>query len=96
MTSRRGPDPKGPVYRYLLDTNVVVVFQKAAHLRALVAAASTISMAMVDDVYDELTVPKPGRPTRAEMSDAARIESNLVPPLWWAGWIEGSALPAGP
>jgi hypothetical protein len=61
------------LYRYLLDTNVVVVFQKAAHLRALVAAASTVSMAMVDDVYDELTLPKPGRAEKAEMREAASV-----------------------
>jgi predicted nucleic acid-binding protein len=61
------------VYHYLLDTNVVVVFQKAAHLPALVVAASKVSIAMVDDVYDELTVPKPGRPPRAEMREATKL-----------------------
>ena len=59
------------MYRYLLDTNVIVVFQRAEHLDALVVAAATVSMAMVDDVYDELTVPKPTKHKTPEM-DAAR------------------------
>ena len=50
-----------------------MVFQKANHLPELVGAASKVSIAMVDDVYDELTVPKPGRPPRAEMREAARL-----------------------
>jgi predicted nucleic acid-binding protein len=58
------------MYRYLLDTNVVVIFQKAGRLDALVAAAS-VPMAMVDDVYDELTVPKLGKPKTAEMIEVA-------------------------
>jgi predicted nucleic acid-binding protein len=61
------------VHHYLLDTNVVVVFQKAAHLPALVVAASKVSIAMVDDVYDELTISKLGRPPRAEMREAASL-----------------------
>ncbi|MEO7331504.1 MAG: hypothetical protein ABI193_23210 [Minicystis sp.] len=59
-----------PGYRYLVDTNVIVVFQKAGHLGALVTAASTVSMAMVDAVYDELTVPKPTRTMTPEMRKA--------------------------
>lgn len=61
------------MYHYLLDTNVIVVFQKGAHLPALVAAASTVSLVVVDDVYDELTVPKPGKPLRAEMREATSV-----------------------
>jgi len=64
------------VYRYLLDANVIVVFQKAARLAELVTAASTIQMAMVDDVYDELTIPKPGKPITPEMREAARVLSG--------------------
>jgi predicted nucleic acid-binding protein len=65
------------MYRYLLDTNVVVVFQKAGCLDALVNAAfvaiTSVKMAMVDDVYDELTVPKPGKPKTAEMIQASAV-----------------------
>jgi predicted nucleic acid-binding protein len=69
------------VYVYLLDTNVVVVFQKASHLRSLVAAASTVSMALVDDVYDELTVPRPGKPRTAEMREAESVLAGSAIPV---------------
>jgi predicted nucleic acid-binding protein len=59
------------MYGYLLDTNTVVVFQKARRLDALVASASKVQMAMVDDVYDELTRPRRGKPKTAEMTEAA-------------------------
>jgi predicted nucleic acid-binding protein len=66
------------MWRYILDANVVVVFQKAGRLAALVVAASQVSMAMVDDVYDELTVPKPGKPATAEMREVARVFHGSV------------------
>jgi len=61
------------MYRYLLDANVVIVFQKSGRLDALVAAASHVEMAMVDDVYDELTVPRPGKPRTPEMREAESL-----------------------
>jgi len=61
------------VYRYLLDANVIVVSQKATRLEALIAAAAAVPMAIVDDVYDELTIPKPGKPETPEMREAARV-----------------------
>ncbi len=61
------------MYRYLLDANVFVIFQRAGRLEALVAAASVVALAMVDDVYDELTVPRPRKPITPEMREAARL-----------------------
>ncbi len=44
--------------RYLLDSDVVIPFQRADGLDALAAAAKVVPMAIVDDVFEELTRPK--------------------------------------
>lgn len=43
---------------FLLDTNVLVDFQDAQLLPALVDAARTIDMAVAEKVFDEVTLPK--------------------------------------
>lgn len=59
--------------RYLLDTNAVIPFQRAGCLKALVAAAKSVPMAIVDDVLEELTVPrKPTDPETNLMKEAGR------------------------
>ena len=58
--------------RYLLDANVVIVFQKAGHLSELAGAAERVPIVMVDDVQDELTKAKPGKPSTPAMRDAER------------------------
>ncbi len=59
--------------RYLLDANAVIPFQRARCLNALVDAAKSVPMAIVDDVLEELTLPR--RPTDPEtnlMKEARR------------------------
>ncbi|WP_437878418.1 hypothetical protein [Sorangium sp. So ce513] len=62
-----------PMVQYLLDANVVIPFQRAGSLKALVAAANCVPMAIVDDVLDELTLPrKPTDPVTRLMTEADR------------------------
>jgi predicted nucleic acid-binding protein len=61
------------MFRYLLDANAVIPFQRAGCLNALVAAAKSVPMAIVDDVLEELTVPrKPTDPETNLMKEANR------------------------
>jgi hypothetical protein len=66
------------MFRYLLDANVVIKFQQAGLLDELAKAAAKVPMAIVDDVRDELTVPKRGKPITAEMKEAARVLGDGV------------------
>jgi hypothetical protein len=59
--------------RYLLDANVVIKFQQAGLLDELAKAAVKVPLAIVDDVRDELTVPKTGKSTTADMRAVARV-----------------------
>lgn len=43
---------------FLLDTNVLLDFQNAGILSALVNAAQTVDMAVAEEVFDEVTLPK--------------------------------------
>ncbi|WP_437947558.1 hypothetical protein WME98_43540 [Sorangium sp. So ce296] len=62
-----------PMVQYLLDANVVIPFQRAGGLKALVAAANSVPMAIVDDVLEELTLPrKPTDPETNLMKEADR------------------------
>lgn len=45
---------------FLLDANVLLDFQIAEGLPALVEAARILDMAVAEKVYDEVTLPKPG------------------------------------
>lgn len=67
--------------RYLLDSNVAIVFQKAGHLPELPAAAKRVPLAVVNDVLEELTLPKPGKPLTRDMKEAERVLSNDAIPL---------------
>lgn len=59
--------------RYLLGANVIIPFQQAGRLADLVTAAGQVAMAIVDDVFDELTLPKkPTEPQTKWMVDAER------------------------
>ncbi|MCC6554374.1 MAG: hypothetical protein IT372_15435 [Polyangiaceae bacterium] len=62
------------MFRYLLDSNVVITFQRANRLAELAAAAATVGLAIVDDVEEELThPPRPADPVTAKMKDVARV-----------------------
>ena len=58
---------------YLLDTGIVLGFQKGGHLEALITAAAVVSIVLVEEVYDELTEPRNGRHEEA----AARAKTAL-------------------
>lgn len=59
--------------RYLLDANIFIVSQRAERLGQLASAAGVVSCAVVDDVSDELTIAKRGKPLTDAMREAARI-----------------------
>jgi hypothetical protein len=44
--------------RYLLDTGIVLIFQKTGHLEALTLATRTVNILLVEEVYDEVTEPR--------------------------------------
>ena len=46
--------------RYLIDSNVIIDFQLAGRLEALLEAASIVPLAAVEQVYDEVATPAPG------------------------------------
>ena len=46
------------MYRYLLDADVFIPFQRSGCLDVLGHAAQVVPMAIVQDVRDELTAPK--------------------------------------
>jgi hypothetical protein len=46
---------------YLLDTGIVLGFQKASQLDALTDAAAHVPIAIVEEVYDEVTEPRGGK-----------------------------------
>jgi hypothetical protein len=46
---------------YLLDTGIVLGFQKSKQLEALVDAAAHVPIAFVEEVYDEVTEPRAGK-----------------------------------
>lgn len=68
--------------RYLLDTNTLIVFQRAGHLDTLLDAAALVPMVIADDVHSELTVPRPGKPMTPELAQAARaLSKNAIPAI---------------
>jgi hypothetical protein len=58
---------------YLLDTGIVVGFQKAGHLDALVQAASRVSLAIVEEVYDEIVTDAMMTKHRAAATEAKEL-----------------------
>lgn len=60
---------------YLLDAGVVVLFQRAGELDQLVHASRLLPMAIVKEVYQELTEPQPAKP--ATMA-RARVTRKLL------------------
>lgn len=63
--------------KYLLDANGIVHFQKGNCLDALVDAAKIVPMAIVSDVFDELTgTDQPEEPRTKWMKDAADALSS--------------------
>ncbi|WP_437276345.1 hypothetical protein WME90_34570 [Sorangium sp. So ce375] len=73
---------------FLLDANVLVDFQNAQLLSALVDAAQTLDMAVAEKVFDEVTLPKPddssdlvGKKRQAAAAlDGARIRKIEILP----------------
>lgn len=62
------------MFRYLLDSNVVITFQRASCLADLAGAAATVGLAIVDDVVEELTQPpRPADPVTAKMKEVSRV-----------------------
>ena len=64
--------------RYLLDSNTVIVFQRAGHLDTLLDAAALVPMVIADDVHAELTIPRPGKPMTPELRQAAQALARNV------------------
>jgi hypothetical protein len=63
---------------YLLDTGIVLGFQKCGHLDALTGAAGLVSLTLVEEVFDEITDPRGGK--HAAEANAAKslfAESKL-------------------
>ncbi|WP_437282118.1 hypothetical protein WME90_16605 [Sorangium sp. So ce375] len=82
-----------PRIRYLLDTNAVIPFQRAGCLKALVAAAKSVPMAIADDVLGRiiglhalLRVQVERGALSAALARAVAASRDLDPPLWWTGW----------
>ncbi|HEX2569890.1 MAG TPA: hypothetical protein VH877_10075 [Polyangia bacterium] len=47
---------------YLLDTQIVVGFQRAGRLQTLTDASAIVPLVLVEEVYDELTDPVSKKP----------------------------------
>jgi hypothetical protein len=72
------------VATYLLDTGIVLGFQKCGHLDALADAASSVAVALVEEVYDEITDPRGGKHVDAaskarRVIDASKISLCSIP-----------------
>lgn len=68
---------------FILDTGIVLGFQKANHLDALTEAAAHVPLIIVEEVYDELTDPRNGKhvdaASRARFAiDGSNIERRSI------------------
>jgi hypothetical protein len=69
---------------YLLDTGIVLGFQKSGHLEALTEASGRVRIAIVEEVYDEITDPRGGKHAVAACQakraiDGSGIELRSIP-----------------
>src|SRR5438045_1355552 len=65
-----------PGAMYLLDTGIVLGFQKAGHLDALTEASAMVPIAIVEKVYDEITDPRDGRHAKAASLAKRNIDDS--------------------
>lgn len=63
---------------FLLDTGIVLGFQKSKHLDALVAASTRVSIAFVEEVYDEITDPRGGKHAAAAEQAKVAIDGSRI------------------
>jgi hypothetical protein len=63
---------------YLVDTGVVLGFQKAGHLDALADAGHGISLVLVEEVYDEVTDPRNDKHAVAARDAKRLIDASKV------------------
>jgi hypothetical protein len=64
--------------RFLLDTGIVLGFQKAGHLDALVGSAARVPLALAEEVYDEITDPRGGRHGDAAARAKRAIDGSAI------------------
>lgn len=62
--------------KYILDANILTRFQDAGQLAALCRAASSVPLLIVEEVYDELTLQRPG--DKAEILRKKRAAQNIL------------------
>ena len=66
------------MWRYLLDANAIVIFQRAGRLVELAAAAGSIQMAIVEEVRDELLTQATGPMRLSGTSPSRRIREPVL------------------
>jgi hypothetical protein len=78
---------------HLLDTGIVLAFQKSGHLDALTDASSASAIAIVEEVYDEITDPRGGRHAAAAADARILIDGSKIQVVSVAlGSIEAATL----
>lgn len=63
---------------YLLDTGIVLGFQKSGQLDALTDAAAHVSIAVVEEVYDEITDPRGGKHAASALKAKTAIDASNI------------------
>lgn len=63
---------------FLLDTGIVLGFQKSNQLHALIQAAENVPIAIVEEVYDEITDPRNGKHAASALSAKTAIGASKI------------------
>jgi hypothetical protein len=63
---------------YLLDTGIVLGFQKSGHLDALTDSARVLPIGLVEEVYDEITDPRGDRHKKAAAEAQTAIDGSRI------------------
>jgi predicted nucleic acid-binding protein len=65
-------------HSYLLDTGIVFGFLKPGHLGVLVSASNVVPLAIVEEVYDEVTDPRNGKHAMSAKQAKASIDASAI------------------